>query len=80
MPGKLFTPVSAKRRSAAHGCADAHTASAAHAVVGAVESASALAEIWRFCRGYLGGNKMLRNAHMRKLNMLKPIHGPAKVG
>ena len=77
MPGKSFTPVSVRRRSAAQQCADAHTASAAHAVVGVVESASALAEIWRFCRGYFGGNKC---CEMLKLNILKPIHGPAKVG
>ena len=54
MPGKSFTPVSVRRRSAAQGCADAHTASAAHAVVGAVESASALAEIRPRFGGFAG--------------------------
>ena len=77
MPGKSFTPVSVRRRSAAQECADAHTASAAHAVVGAVESASALADIWRFFRGYFGGNKC---CEMCKLTILTPISGPVKVG
>ena len=41
MPGKTFTPVSVRRRSAAaQGCADAHTASAAHAMGGPVDSAA----------------------------------------
>ena len=44
MHGKPFTPVTVRRRSAAQGCADAHTASAERAAVGLVESVSALGE------------------------------------
>ena len=54
MPEKSFTPVSVRRRSAAQRCANAHTASAAHTVVGAVESASTLAEISSVFRRFGG--------------------------
>ena len=61
MPEKSFTPVSVRRRSAAQGCADAHTASAEHAVVGSVESwvesVSALGK-----KRILGGDREAQNA------------------
>ena len=69
MQGKSFTPVSVRRRSAAQGCADAHTASAARAVVGPVESASALAEIWRFSSVLRGYFLHIKCCEMRKLNI-----------
>ena len=57
MSGKSFTSVSVRRRSAAQGCADAHTASAEHAVVGSVESVSALGK-----KRILGGDREAQNA------------------
>ena len=63
MPGKSFTPVSVRRRSAAQGCADAHTASAAHAMGGPVESAA-------FRPGFRRDLKVLR-LFLAKLNSVK---------
>ena len=60
MPVNLFTPVSVRRRSAARGCADAHTASAEPAVVGSVESVSASSKK-RILGGDREAHRMLEN-------------------
>ena len=73
MPGKLFTPVGLRRRSAAQECADAHTASAERSAVGSVELASTLGEIGGL-RGAFGWHLVaisgeIKCSEMRKLNL-----------
>ena len=58
MHGKSFTPVTVRRRSAAQGCTDAHTASAERAAVSSIESALDLGELWTI-GGYWGETKLL---------------------
>ena len=53
MPGNLFTPVTIRRRSAAQGCANAHTDAAAPAVGrGSIESTSTSGKIRRLTGDY----------------------------
>ena len=48
MPGNVFTAVTIRRRSAAHGCAHAHPDARSAGAVGTIKSTSASGKIRRF--------------------------------
>ena len=59
MPGNLFTAVTIRRRSAAHGCAHAHPDARSAGAVGTIKSASASCKISRLNRGLQGIKELM---------------------
>ena len=60
MPGNLFTAVTIRRRSAAHGCAHAHPDARSAGAVGTIKSTSASGKI-RGVTGDCGADKSVQN-------------------
>ena len=60
MPGNLFTAVTIRRRSAAHGCAHAHPDARSAGAVGTIKSTSASGKI-RGLTGDYGANNRTKN-------------------